>query len=405
MLNMKKIIIFLITFYLGSSWNLYNLYSMEKDYTAKITKISEEEISFLSSLDKLEKNIKHIKKNEFEIENYLDRLEKIRTITRNIISQKYKEPKINKIIKELVLLNRFLSLDDNSVLKNTNELYKTVKSINILFKEFILTREISDDKEFRETVAPILAKLSRIIRNSNFIYYKKNSQDLIISIPSKLKKLKVNGLLQDLLIESGRFELEDYITELKYLITTKPFKNKQKSLSWEKETINFSNKIFLYMREYTKVNTQTITTVPKEELERQISLSRESIIYIYEATIKPILKEIRSNKEHRKYSIDAKGLLEELDKLLESIKFQQKVFISMIFKDLCNRSWVEETLADLIKDSNKLADLLNITSKDIWREYINPKLLTAVFDNMREKNEKKAIRQLQDLMEIFEFRI
>lgn len=178
------------------------------------------------------------------------------------------------------------------------------------------------------------------------------------SLPSSRAEQHVPGTLHELIIASGYFILENLVNELIratdeliFIRQTEPTRKKHlkkwskinrskiKELTLRIGSINEQIKSFACL--YKNIATQPITNVQKNELERIVEISLQSVCSIARKTI-DILEQ--------RYDDDKGWILTTLE--------SQKIILKTIAEDMQKRDWTTVSLPDLRKDTSQLIYLL-----------------------------------------------
>ncbi|MFH1461800.1 MAG: hypothetical protein ABIF12_02560 [bacterium] len=229
------------------------------------------------------------------------------------------------------------------------------------------------------------------------------------SSPDIREKNSTPGTLQELLIASGFFFLEEYVLELINLykqeeIIISQGKNilkKRKLKKWKRENIKkirkittqiklLEERIDIFFEEYKSIITQRITNIRQEEINRITLNSNESLPNLLD-NLKLYLKD----KDN-----------DILEWILETIKSQKEIYFLTISEDILKRPWQETTLPDLIKDTEILSQLADKSPSIIWNSFINKTLLNQIFSIQENKlGRKEVILRIQALQKTFDLKI
>ena len=195
------------------------------------------------------------------------------------------------------------------------------------------------------------------------------------STPSFREQRGCPGMLQELLIISGYFKLEEYV--INYLETTK-------------EIENLFEQLDKFVIDYLNITNQTITNITAYDPERITSESEQSV-----KNLVRFFKICIENKDN-----------EEIKEILKTIETQQECNIATISQDIICRNWTEVTLPNLQEDSNTLSQKLKVDVCEIWNNFISKRLLTKIFQKVEDQiGRNKTIKMINSLQQNFNLQI
>ncbi len=245
------------------------------------------------------------------------------------------------------------------------------------------------------------------MKKSESITIPKENLEKSCSNPDLREERGCIGNLQELLIASGFYKIEEYIkkimdldTILKEPINDRPFKKKElekwknkyqnKIIIKTKQIENLYEKLDEFVEEYLNITNQKITNLKNDEPERISEQSEQSVPKQIEF-FKICMKNISESEN-------------DLKSIFETIKSQKESYIEIISKDWKARNWEDITLPNLKKDSKNLSDILKKDIDTIWKNFISKRLLTDIFQEMQDKfGKNKSIKMFFELEETFNF--